>query len=193
MVKIIVHQTNNMKYIITERQLNLIKESEEKVLYIPTFELFNDDWELLQQFLNKKGNPPYSIGGNLDLSNTNIKSLGNLTSVSGNLDLYETKIKTLGNLTSVGGYLDLRYSSIESLGNLTSVGDSLYLNNSEIESLGNLTSVGGNLYLSYTPIKSLENLTSVGGNLDLRKTPLSKKYSEKEIRQMVNVGSEIYL
>jgi hypothetical protein len=28
--------------------------------------------------------------------------------------------------------------------------------------------------------------------LDLRDTPISKKYSEEEIRQMVNVGGAIY-
>ena len=162
-----------MKYIITERQLNLIKESEEKVLHIPTLKLFNDDWELLQQFLNKKGNPPYSIGVDLNLSNTNIKSLGNLISVDGNLYSYNSNIESLGNLTSVGGYLDLSYSNIESI--------------------GNLTSVGGYLDLYGSKIKSLGNLTSVGGYLDLRKTPLSEIYSEEEIHKMINIGGRVYL
>jgi hypothetical protein len=36
-------------------------------------------------------------------------------------------------------------------------------------------------------------LTSVGVFLDLRKTPLSKKYTEEQIRQMVDVGGDIYL
>jgi hypothetical protein len=44
-----------------------------------------------------------------------------------------------------------------------------------------------------TPIVSLGNLTSVGGSLDLENTPLSKKYTEEEIRQMVDVGDGIYL
>jgi hypothetical protein len=39
----------------------------------------------------------------------------------------------------------------------------------------------------------LGNLTSVGGDLDLRGTPLSKKYTEEQIRQMVDVGGEILL
>jgi hypothetical protein len=33
----------------------------------------------------------------------------------------------------------------------------------------------------------------VGGDLYLWGTPLSIKYTEKEIRQMVDVGGEIYL
>jgi hypothetical protein len=69
----------------------------------------------------------------------------------------------------------------------------LYLRGSEIESLGNLTSVGGRLDLFNTRIESLGNLTSVGGNLGLRRTPLLKKYSEEEIRSMVEVGGEVYL
>ena len=140
-----------MKYIITESQHRRLFEEEQKVLHIPDFKIFGNDWDVLQRFLESKGNPLYSIGGNLDLSNSDIKSLRNLTSVDGNLDL--------------------SFSSIESL--------------------GNLTSVGGNLNLLYTEIESFENLISVGRTLYIIKTPLAEKYSEKEIRQMVNVGKNI--
>jgi hypothetical protein len=67
----------------------------------------------------------------------------------------------------------------------------LDLGHTPIKSLGNLTSVGGSLVLFATPIKSLGNLQSVGGNLNLNYTPLSKKYTENQIRQMVNVGGNI--
>jgi len=134
-----------------------------------------------------------SVEGELNLYRTPIKSLRNLTWVGGNFDLSNTPIESFGNLTSVGGNLYLRFTQIESLGNLESVRGSLFLDNSEIESLGNLTSVGGNLDLYGSKIKSLGNLTSVGGNLYLGSTPLSKKYTEDEIRLMVNVGGKIYL
>jgi hypothetical protein len=101
----------------------------------------------------RRGNPPYSIGGDLDLSGTPIKSLGNLISVEGDLNLYDTPIRSLENLKSVRGFL----------------------------------------YLDSTPIESLGNLTSVGGDLDLSFTSLSEKHTEEEIRQMVDVGGEIYL
>jgi hypothetical protein len=81
-----------MKYIITESQYNLIKESEELILRIPTLSLFDNDWNLLQRYMDKKGNPKYSIGGYLNLDGTPIKSLGNLQSVGGYLDLYGTPI-----------------------------------------------------------------------------------------------------
>jgi len=164
-----------MKIVISENQYNRLIEAEEeqKVLHIPSLKFFNDDWFQLQEFLKKKGNPPYSIGGSLDLQGTPIESLGNLQSVGGYLDLYNTPIESLGNLQSVGGYLDLY--------------------NTPIESLGNLTSVGEFLNLDRTPIKSLGNLQSVGGSLYLKETPISEKYSEKEIRQMVNVDGKIYL
>ena len=113
-----------MKIIITESQYSRIlkEEEEQKVLHIPSLKFFKDDWNLLQKFLNRRGNPPYTIGGDLDLENTSIESLGNLTSVGGSLLLGDTPIESLGNLTSVGGYLNLRDSPIESLGNLQSVG-----------------------------------------------------------------------
>ena len=144
-----------MKIVISESQYKRLIESEEeqKVLRIPSLKFFNDDWFQLQEFLEKKGNPPYSIGGDLDLRDTSIESLENLTSVGGDLDLYNTPIESLGNLQSVGGFLDLQGTYIESLG----------------------------------------NLQSVGGDLYLYETPISEKYSEEEIRQMVNVEGEIYL
>jgi hypothetical protein len=164
-----------MKIIITESQYNRIlrEEEEQKVLHIPSLKFFNDDWDLLQKFLERNGNPQYSIGGDLDLRETQIESLGNLQSVGGKLYLGGTSIKSLGNLQSVGGDFSLR--------------------NTEIESLGNLTSVGGGLGLFGTSIKSFGNLQSIGGSLNLHNTQLSKKYTREEIRQMVNVGGEIYL
>ena len=162
---------NNMKYIITEEQYERLAQ-EEKILELPDLSYFNNDWNSLQEYLKRKGNPKYSIMGDLDLGGTPIKSLGNLTSVGGNLYLYKTPIESFGNLTSVGGYLDLGHTPIKSL--------------------GSLTSVGGNLNLDNTPIKSLGNLTSVGGNLNLDNTPISKKYSREEIRNMVKVGGGIY-
>jgi len=163
-----------MKIIITESQYKRIlkEEKEQKVLRIPSFKFFNNDWDLLQKFLERNGNPPYSIGGDLDLYNTPIESLGNLLSVGGDLNLFETPIESLGNLISVGVTLDLR--------------------GTPIESLGNLISVGGNLDLRYTLIESLGNLESVGGNVFLKETPLSKMYTKEQIREMVNVGGEIY-
>jgi hypothetical protein len=96
-----------MKYIITNKQYDLIKESEELILRIPTLSLFDNDWDLLQKYLEKKGNPKSSIEGYLNLNGTPIKSLGNLQSVGGYLDLYGTAIESLGNLQSVGGSLYL--------------------------------------------------------------------------------------
>ena len=125
-----------MKIVISESQYKRLiedKEEEQKVLHIPSLKFFNDDWFLLQEFLESKGNPLYSIKGDLDLE--------------------KTPVESIGNLQSVGGYLDL----------------------------------------GRTPIESLGDLQSVGGNLYLNDTPISKKYSEEEIRQMVNVGGKIYL
>ena len=179
-----------MKYIITEDQLNKVKE---KILKLQ-FSVFNNDWDLLQKFINRRGNPPYIIDGSLNLYNRqDVKSLGSLIEVKGDLDLNDTPIESLGNLISVGGNLDLGDTPIESLGNLTSVGGWLYLERTPIESLGNLTSVGETLSLAGTPIKSLGNLTYVGMNLVLERTPISKKYTIQQIRTMVEVGGVIYL
>ena len=128
-----------MKIIVTESQYRKIlrEEKEQKIFRVPGLEFFHENkweaWKILQKVLEARGNPPYSIGGDLNLNDLPIKSLGNLISVGGHLNLFRTSIQSLGNLTSVGGYL----------------------------------------YLS--------------------DTPLSKKYTEKEIRQMVDVNGKIYM
>jgi hypothetical protein len=181
----------NMKIIITESQYKMLVEQDKDILRI-SFNILNNDWDLVQKFLERRGNPPYIITDDLDLSNTDVTSLGNLVSVEGDLNLSHTPIESLGNLESVGDSLYLAGSKIESLGNLTSVGDYLDLYKSKIKSLGNLESVGGDLYLENSRIESLGNLQSVGGDLYLKKTPLSKKYTKEEIRSMVEVGGKIH-
>ena len=147
-----------------------------KILELPSLEFFDNDpfeaWTIIQKIIEKKGNPPYSIDGDLYLGGKAIESLGNLVSVGVDLDLRRTPIKSLGNLQSVGG--------------------DLYLRGIPIKSLGNLQSVGGFLVLRSTPIESLGNLKFVGGYLDLQGTPLFKKYTEKQIREIVNVGRIYY-
>ena len=93
----------------------------------------------------------------------------------------------------VSGNLNLGETPIQSLGNLETVGGNVYLWENPIKDLGNLQSVGGDLNLVGTKIQSLGNLESVGGYLNLEETPISKKYSEEEIRQMVQVNGDIYL
>ena len=154
-----------MKYLINERQYNLIKEDKE--LSFP-FVMFNNDWDMVLSVMKGR---PFHIQGDLDLYKSKVKSLGSLKSVGGNLYLHNSKILSLGDLEYVGGDLDLYNTKLHSLGNLKSVGGYLYLAHSEVESLGDLEYVGGSLYL--------------------RNSPLSEKYSEEEIRQMVDIKDEI--
>ena len=118
-----------MKIIITESQYKKIMEEEEQeVLNIPSLKYFDNDWDFLQEFLESEGNPPYTIGGNLNLVGLKVESLGNLVSVEHDLYAYDTPLKSLDNLTSVGGLMDISNTQIESLGNLSFVGGSLVLN-----------------------------------------------------------------
>jgi hypothetical protein len=116
-----------MKIIISEAQHKRLFEEEQKILHIPDIRIFGDDWDILQRFLETKGNPPYSLGGNLNLVGLKVESLGNLVSVEHDLYAYDTPLKSLGSLTSVGGLMDISNTQIESLGNLSFVGGSLVL------------------------------------------------------------------
>lgn len=136
-------------------------------------DLFNNDWDILQKFLERRGNPPYVITGDINFLYADIKSLGNLQCVE--------------------GMFDIRYSTIKSLGGLHSVGMDFNLYGTKIECLENVQSVGGYLNLYDSDIKSLGNLKFVGGDLLLRNSPLSKKITKEEIRSRIVVGGNIYL
>ena len=148
-----------MRYIITESQYKKLmeQEEEEKVLYVPDVKVFGG-WNNLQNYLKSKGNPPYSIGGDLDLSFTHTRTLGNLQFVGGNLDLANTDIQYLWKLKSVGGDLILRSDdAVSSLG-----------------FFGDLKYVGGHLDLKYTPISEkytkdeIRAVVNVGGQIFMR-------------------------
>ena len=76
---------------------NLIKKilkeyEEEKILVVPSLKYFGNDWNLLQSFLNSKGNPKWKLLDGLNLRDTPIESLGNLISVGGYLLLSNTPL-----------------------------------------------------------------------------------------------------
>jgi hypothetical protein len=128
-----------MKILISESQYKKLiqEEEEENIFRVPKIEFFHKDiweaWKILQKILERRGNPPYSIGGDLNLVGTPIESLGNLQSVGGYLDLYNTPIESLGNLTSVGSVLDLRETPLSKM----------YTE----EQIRKMVNVGGNIYL----------------------------------------------
>lgn len=154
-----------MKYILKESQLLNPKDG---LLKIP-FSHFNNNWNLLQKFLNKRNNPPYILIGTPLLDQKNdIESLGSLVEVIGSLTLSQSSISDFGKLRYVSGNLSISYcENLKSLGNLTSVGESIFALDSFLESLGNLQFVGGGFSLMESRIKDLTPLISVGKWLDI--------------------------
>jgi hypothetical protein len=108
-----------MKIIITRKQLGkiLAEFEKEEVFHAGNLKSYHKSdwvaWKHLQKILDRRGNPPFTIDGNVNLSHRDIKSLGNLVSVSGSLDLYNTPIESLGRLEHVGGYLILNKTPIQ--------------------------------------------------------------------------------
>jgi hypothetical protein len=169
----------------------LREQEEEKLSELPPFDdFFDNHWNLALNFMNRYPNKKFYYPGNLDLSAADIETLGNLVRVEGGLTLRDSYINRLGNLVRVEGGLDLRRCfNLQSLGNLEYVGGLLYsYGNTNLQSLGNLIRVEGGLYLDLCQnLESLGNLKYVGGDLDLQFTPLSEKYTEEQIRNMVEV------
>jgi hypothetical protein len=126
----------------------------EKILKIP-YEAVRKDWDLLQKFLEMKGNPKYILVGDVDLEyRKDISDLGNLVGVEGDLNLRYSSIESLGDLEFVDGDLKLFVcKNIKTLGKLKRVTGSLSLGDSSfIKYLGELEFVGKNLYIKDTNI-----------------------------------------
>jgi hypothetical protein len=171
----------------------ILKEETQEVLFIPGLNYFPDRMGGLKNFIQKKNIKRWSLDDNLSLGgyDGDLTWLEGLVSITGFLDLERTEIKLLGNLQSVGHSLELKGTPIESIDNLQSVVGYLGLRGTQIKSLPKLQSVGGSLDLRGTKIKTLENLKSVGGSLHLNEY-LSEKYTNEEIRSMINVGEFIF-
>jgi hypothetical protein len=167
LIKKILKEDTKDEYILEIPNLRFIPN-----VNLESAEGMTDAWNELLRLLKGK---PFMFDDDLYLGGTKITSLGNLQSVGGDLSLYACeKLTSLGDVKSVVGNLNLRLCY-------------------KLTSLGNLRSVGGSLHLfDCINLSSLGDLQSVGGDLDLYETPISKKYSEEEIRQMVDVKGEIY-
>ena len=164
-----------MKYIITEDQLDKVKD---KILKL-SYDLFDNNWDDLQNFLKKRGNPPYILVGTVELTDRrDVETLGSVVEIWGNLRANHTSLRSLGNLTKVSGNVSFFKSPIQSLGNLTYVGGKVGLN------------------LAGTDIKSLGNLTFVADDLNLKRTPFSRAANLNTRRDILNkvfVGGTVFL
>jgi hypothetical protein len=152
----------------------LREQEEEKLSELPPIDdFFDSDWNLVLNFMNRYPNKKFYYPSDLDLTFSDIETLGNLVKVEGYLNLMSCKnLVSLGGLEYVDGYLNLTFSNIETLGNLEYVGHAL------------------NLY-GCENLQSLGNLNYVGKWVDLRGTLISEKYTEEEIRKMVEVVYDI--
>ena len=152
-----------MKIIITEEQLRLIVENEEKKDNLIDFtHVYKggfpaEEWDDMFKHLNNKKKDGKYDGYYID----------------GNVNLHKSDVTELKYLVEVDGYLDL--------------------DDTQIESLPMLEYVEGYLSLNNTPIESLPMLKYVGYGLSLYDTPLSETTTIGELRSKINVEGKIYL
>jgi hypothetical protein len=85
------------------------------------------------------------INGNIDLSDSNIETLGKLKEIKGFINLLVCEnLKDLGELKKINGDLKISWSKINSIGNLREVqGDLNIVNCYDLTSLNKLKVVSG--------------------------------------------------
>jgi len=109
--------------------------------------------------------------------------------ISGNLNLERNKLTSLPNNLKVKGSLFLSKSSITSLPDNLEVGagefTGLYLDRTKITFLPDNLKVNGSLFLDDSKISSIPNNLQVEGSLTFARTPLSDKYTEEQVRQII--------
>jgi len=129
-----------MKIIISEEQLRILIESENKIMNVPAV-LFLDKTDVILDNYKKKG-----FDG--------IKILGGVNYNKQDKDFD----RIFDNVVEVERYLDLNYTKIKSLGNLKYVGGNLYLGYcKKLKSFGELKYVGGNLFIDNSPLLKLSD------------------------------------
>jgi hypothetical protein len=113
------------------------------------------------------------INYNLTIRGSNIETLQGIIKINGNLTLSESSIRDLGELEEIGGTFHLgnyyTKSGIESFNKLLRIKGSLNFRYSSLKSLGSIIEIGGNLNLRDTECFELGNLKEVGGNILLPK------------------------
>ncbi len=168
-----------MKLIITEEQLRLIIENENKgkLLSLPTemidspekvekiMERYNEDKER-RNFMGFNLIGSFYIGDNPELyDNRPFRELmKEVVSVRGDLILNESSVKELPKLRYVEGNLELIETMTEELPSLVEVGVDLNVNYTFIDELPLLEKVG-TLYLSNNSITSIPKLREVTGTI----------------------------
>ncbi len=162
-----------MKVETIEKIFNFLKTSEGKE--IPESLLYSIKiLKFIEELENHPDGKQYRYEGDLNLSYSNIKKLPN--------DLYVVGWLNLGLCKQLTKLPDKLYVStviyLKGCTQLTKLPDNLYL--------------GGNLYLEQTNIEELPNNLYVGGDLYINNTPLERKYTNKQIREIVaSTGGQI--
>lgn len=70
-------------------------------LLIDFREQFHNDWNALQQHINNKGNPLYNLSGFLQLQNSQAATLGTVVSIDGSVNISNSNIRDLGQLEKI--------------------------------------------------------------------------------------------
>jgi hypothetical protein len=130
----------------------------------------DSDWKILRRFGVTPDN--LTVGGELDLSHTQITALPDGLTVGGRLGLSGTKITALPDGLTVGGWLGLSGTKI------TALPDGL--------------TVGGLLDLSHTQITALPDGLTVGGLLDLRGTQITALLNDPRGYRLDRVGDHYH-
>ena len=149
----------------------ILREQEEEIITLPPFSFFGYDWNEVLDYADDR---LFRVNDDIDLSHSDIETLGGLVEVYGYLNLFNCEnLKSLGKLRSVDGWLSLwDCKNLHSLGELRSVGDYLDL-------------------LSCEKLQSLGKLEYVGGPLDITYTNISEKMTDDEIRAQVDIKGSI--
>ena len=168
-----------MKVIISEEQLRLIIESENKrkLFRVPVDFLITNTDAILNNY-KKKGFDGIIVDGTLYGSDLEYGYIN----------------EVLKNIVRVDGSLNVGVSyTLSSLYELEEVTGNLYMTSNErIESLDKLKYVGGSLILTRCKrLESFGELKYVGGDLNIGLTPLAK-LSDEKIRNQIEIKGEIY-
>lgn len=128
------------------------------------------------------------IGENANFSHSELTDLGNLNYIGKNADFSNSKITSLGNLEYIGGSADFKDSNVSDSGFLRLIGENADFTNSKIQYLKCLQKIGGNAIFNNSKIKNLGNLEFIGGYADFYNSDIDSLGRLKEIQGSAYFG-----
>ncbi len=119
--------------------------------------------------------------GSIDISSSNVVSLGHLKKINGNACFKNCENFDFGDLETIEGNADFSLTNLKDLGHIKKIKGNVNFWDAKIETLGELEEIGGDADFRFSKINSTGNLRVIKGNADFKSCKLKRLENVEKI------------